>query len=322
MDLLATAFGAFLSRFFFAVPLAGSDGTWRTSPEYAMVRLLTMTPANVDVSGTTSEQLANLVDALASVGEIDPFSQVLADALAHDWGDRRFDVVLGNPPFLNQMARATTRGGRSRFGGGAYADVAAEFLALSSMLLAEGGRLGLVLPQSILASRDVGPIRELVCGAGAVRHLWWSDTRMFDAHVHVCALVVESGARPGRVSRSSGPQFHTRPAVSFAAVVGSSGVWSALVLDGDELGRAASTGGGATLGDIAVVTVDFRDQYYGLVGAVGDHLEGPPLVTSGSIDPGVCRWGERPVRFAKQRYDAPRVARRAFDFLLPMMKKR
>lgn len=59
----------------------GMGSPWQASAEYALVRLLTMTPANVDVSGTTSEQLANLVDALASVGEIDPFSQVLGDAL-------------------------------------------------------------------------------------------------------------------------------------------------------------------------------------------------------------------------------------------------
>jgi hypothetical protein len=59
----------------------GAAIPWQASPEYALVRLLTMTPANVDVTGTSSEQLANLVNALASVGEIDPFSQVLADAL-------------------------------------------------------------------------------------------------------------------------------------------------------------------------------------------------------------------------------------------------
>jgi len=59
----------------------GMASPWQASAEYALVRLLTMTPANVDVTGTTSEDLANLVDALASVGEIDPFSQVLGDAL-------------------------------------------------------------------------------------------------------------------------------------------------------------------------------------------------------------------------------------------------
>jgi hypothetical protein len=59
----------------------GMGSPWQASAEYALVRLLTMTPANVDVTGTTSEHLADLVDALAGVGEIDPFGQVLGDAL-------------------------------------------------------------------------------------------------------------------------------------------------------------------------------------------------------------------------------------------------
>jgi hypothetical protein len=58
----------------------GPDGTWQTSPEYAMVRLLTMTPANVDVSGTSSEGLAELADALSWI--IDDYGQILADVLA------------------------------------------------------------------------------------------------------------------------------------------------------------------------------------------------------------------------------------------------
>jgi hypothetical protein len=58
----------------------GPDGTWQTSPEYAMVRLLTMTSANVDVSGTSSEGLAELADALSWI--IDDYSQILSDVLA------------------------------------------------------------------------------------------------------------------------------------------------------------------------------------------------------------------------------------------------
>ncbi len=61
------------------------------------------------------------------------------------------------------------------------------------------------------------------------------------------------------------------------------------------------------LSSIASFTVDFRDVYYGLIDAVGDDVDGPPLVTTGLIDPGRCRWGERPVRFAKRRWNAPRV---------------
>lgn len=226
---------------------------------------------------------------------------VHADALALDWAGRRFDVVLGNPPFLNQMARATTRGGKSRFGGGAYADVAAEFLALSMSLLVPHGRLGLVLPQSVLSSRDVGPIRDRVRAAGALRHLWWSRTRMFDAHVHTCALVVEAAARQGRVTRAVGPSFERVGEVALGPS------WGALLLAEHEPTPLPATDG-PVLGDIADLGVDFRDQYYGLVGAVDDDVAGPPFVTSGLIDPGVCHWGERPVRFAKQRFEAPRVA--------------
>lgn len=56
----------------------GPDGTWQTSAEYAMVRILTMTPANVDVEGTSSEDLRGLADALNIGGG---YSQILSDAL-------------------------------------------------------------------------------------------------------------------------------------------------------------------------------------------------------------------------------------------------
>lgn len=57
----------------------GPDGTWQTSAEYAMVRLLTMTPANVDVSGTTSSGLAELADQLSWI--LPDYGQILADVL-------------------------------------------------------------------------------------------------------------------------------------------------------------------------------------------------------------------------------------------------
>ncbi|MGE5209748.1 MAG: N-6 DNA methylase, partial [Acidobacteriota bacterium] len=82
-----------------------------------------------------------------------------ADALATAWS-QRFDLVIGNPPFLSQLSAVTTRGGTSRHGGGPYADAAVEFLSLAAQLVdPDGGRLALVLPQSLLASRDAAPIR-------------------------------------------------------------------------------------------------------------------------------------------------------------------
>lgn len=40
---------------------------------------------------------------------------------------------------------------------------------------------------------------------------------------------------------------------------------------------------------------------------MSDEGDGAPLITSGLIDVNRCHWGARPVRFARQRYAAPRV---------------
>jgi hypothetical protein len=63
------------------------------------------------------------------------------------------------------------------------------------------------------------------------------------------------------------------------------------------------------LASIATATAGFRDEYYGLVPHVVDEPEGdlPLLVTSGLIDPGRSRWGERATRFGGHRFSHPRV---------------
>ncbi len=233
------------------------------------------------------------------------------DALQRDWGGERFDVVVGNPPFLNQLSSLTSRGGRSKFGGGPYADAAAEFLALAIRLTKPGGRVGLVLPQSLLSTRDAAAIRAAVDDAAALRWMWWSNSHMFDANVRVWAGVWEVGdqatASSRLVRRAYGPDFEELPAMAMPTT------WAGLLT-----GTSFAAHDGPTLGDIATFTVDFRDQYYGLVGAVGDQEDGPPLITSGLIEPGRCAWGERPVRFAKQRFAAPRVA---LDRLSPALQQ-
>lgn len=56
----------------------GPDGTWRTSPELALIRILTMTPANADVDGTSIATLAGIADWLGLGGG---FGQILSDSL-------------------------------------------------------------------------------------------------------------------------------------------------------------------------------------------------------------------------------------------------
>jgi hypothetical protein len=214
---------------------------------------------------------------------------VTADALRHDWNGWRFDLVIGNPPFLSQLATATTRGGASGLGGGPYADAAAEFLALGASLVEPaGGRLAFVVPQSLLSARDAEPIRRRIDDAATMVWSWWSRRRVFDADVDVCAVAFEFGRdgvarRPGRAG------------------------WGRVVTDALGIPAEPVLQAEGVLGDHVRLNANFRDEYYAMVPAVGDHPGGPPLVTSGLIDPGSSRWGERPIRFAGRSFRQPRL---------------
>jgi SAM-dependent methyltransferase len=210
------------------------------------------------------------------------------DGLSVDWSRERgpFDLVIANPPFLSQMATATSRRGASRFGGGPYANAAMEFCLAGVLSLRPGGRMVILLPQSVLTARDAAALRSAVTGAAHIVGSWWSPERPFDAEVNVCMLVFE------------------RRDVD---IPGDPAPWSSVVTEVLDVPQLALPDTGTTIGDRARATANFRDEYYALVPAVSDGAVGPPLVTSGLIDPGRCRWGERPVRFAKQRLDHPRV---------------
>lgn len=275
---------------------------------------------------------------------------VHGDALSRAW-DGAFDVIVGNPPFLSQLASATSRGASSRFGGGPYADVAVEFLALSVDLAADGGRIGLILPQSVLASRDAAPVRADVDRRCTRVWSWWSPRRHFDADVIVCALGFERRRRnrdasnddplkmdPVGMGATASASETTSPLAEPAAtgvasvpatrtarsrgrdrrrprmLRGSSpGRWTDVVTSALGIPALPPLDVDGTIGDRAVASAGFRDEYYGLVSAVVDRGQGAPLVTSGLIDPGRCRWGQTPARFARRRFEAPTVELERLD---------
>lgn len=252
-------------------------------------RFLFAVAERLAANGIEAELTGCDIDGTALAAINGAMRSIEADALAHDWAGETFDVVVGNPPFLSQMAAATTRGGASKHGGGPYADAAVEFLALAVRLARpDGGRVGLVLPQSIIGARDAAPVRAEVARMADLSWSWWAPRqRHFDASVNVCAL---GFVRPADTGADAAP-------------------WTRVVTD--RLGiphfdrRQLATAG--TLGERAELNANFRDEYYALVPAVCEGGDGPPLVTSGLIDPGVCLWGRRPMTFARRRFTHPRV---------------
>ena len=256
----------------------------------------------------------------------------VADALtlrgAADLGAESFDAVVGNPPFLGQLSRSTARSAvdrvrlRERFGAAVhrYADTALLFALLGLDLVRDGGRVALILPESVLGAADAAPARAAIGRRARPVWLWRDGGQAFAANVRTCALALEATPSAGRVTvrRATGADFAAvAPIEADAARLAQGAGWAALVADlvGAPL-LSIDLQSSVRLGAYCTATADFRDQYYGLVPFVGDDLppSRPKLVTVGMLDPARCWWGRRPARFggrafARPRVDLPRLAR-------------
>ena len=284
----------------------------------ARASLLAMLPAR-----TASATRAKVARALARhVVELDALSPKAARFLDSDG----FDLILGNPPFLNQLEKGTAAT-RARAGeiavatGGAvkrYADLAVAFLLTSLPRLAPGGRLAFVMPQSFLSTGDARGARDAALGLASLRAIWSCRESIFeDANVRVCAVAFErDGARrkSSGVRRAFGADFRALRG-SVAAPRPGDESWATLLADGFGAPRAAvtqRTEGGA-IGDIAFATADFRDQYYGLRGAIVEDGAGPRLVTTKHIDLAHCAWGSCDIRALGEKFARPTIARERLD---------
>lgn len=228
------------------------------------------------------------------------------------------DAVVGNPPFLNQLERATAQRPRERAAWcealgleagvlGPYADAAAAFLVLGMRLVRDGGRVGMVLPQSMLAARDAGGVRRMVRAWGKVVSVWVGDGSEFDAAVRACALVIERGARgSGAVARFAGPDASASGAIGGEVFAGET--WAGVLVGDGPRVRVA----GDAIETLALVTAGFRDEYYAAASLVREAAEVAAaqrcrVVTAGAIDLAACCWGERSMRIAKRAWDQPCV---------------
>lgn len=237
-----------------------------------------------------------------------------------------FDVILGNPPFLNQVENATTiaKGaatvGRLLTGDSAvrYTDVSATFLLLACELLRYGGFASLVQPQSLLSAKAAEPVRDAVLRSCALRALWVSNEHVFEASVFTCAPSLQrSGPRKSTCRRSTGKVVAPLPLITIDMDdLRRETTWSHLVAEAIGVPAADYTASG-TVGDIAESVADFT-EYYRLEGFVIEAAEAdpaapteyPPLITTGLVDLAVCTWGTQTTRIFKHKWEAPCIDRR------------
>ena len=244
-----------------------------------------------------------------------------------------FDVILGNPPFLNQLESATVSSRRLsqllkyRTDGviRGYTDLSATFLQVSSELLRPKGRMSLVQPQSLLAARDAKPARQAILKKNSLTDLWVSNEHVFeDANVYTCVPTLQAdGPRQVKLKKTTRAGIEPLPSeVVDMDTLSTQETWSQLAAAANGLPDLVLSEA-SPLSEIAEATADFRDQFYGLDGFLietsaidPDQLNDeafPRIVTTGLIDLAELKWGATTTRILKTKWEAPRVDRQGME---------
>jgi hypothetical protein len=216
-----------------------------------------------------------------------------------------FDCVLGNPPFLNAIERSGRERRRVELGAlapelGGTADEAFHFLALAMRLAKPDGRIGMVMPRTLLNAPSAEALRDPERTAWRPRfiHSLERHDLFGGSQVYVCLLAL-------------GPPGPCAVAAGGLCAEGA-------MLDSNWWRGMRAILGGRSQAQIAAPSVsDAFDVRAGMTAAeaylvkpyVADRRSGSALrlVTTGLIDPGGCSWGCRRCRYLGEDYDFPRV---------------
>ena len=163
-------------------------------------------------------------------------------------------------------------------------------------------------PMSFLATRDSESVRRVLAGSPSISSIWVCSEKVFDAAVQVTAISITLGKPTETIKIYSGRSFdYVGDTKTFTAT---EPTWSRAMTAARRFPVALLQSQGR-LCDIAEITGDFRDQYYGLADAVVENptptAEQMKLATVGLIDPGLFAWGQTSTRFTKKPFTFPVV---------------
>jgi len=216
------------------------------------------------------------------------------------WPGRRFDVVVGNPPFANAIEGLVDPSTKERLGDrfpelGGTADLSFYFLAAAHEYAEPEGAVGLVLPRTVLSAPAARALRE--------RLLWErppafihapSDALLFPGANVFVALVV--------LRRSDGCLALVGDGLVRLVGVAAENWWRAI-----HVNESADTNR-PTVGDLFEVHASMTaGEAYELLPHLceGDEASTPRFTTTGLIDPAVSHWGIKTCRYLGRRFQRP-----------------
>ncbi len=232
------------------------------------------------------------------------------DATKHFFSHRKFDIVMGNPPFANaiekevegaiQAAKQSRSDSFADLGG--TADLAYYFLARAHEFARPDGAVGFVLPRAFLSTRSSLLLRQRLRQERPPALIFApSDPFLFPgANIFVCAIVL----RQTKTCLAGVDRLES-------ITINSDNWWSDLA--GSSISIDTSTPRIADHFEIfASMTAGMAYDLCGFVIEATEQDLAIPLseqykrlVTTGLIEPGRCDWGQKKCRYLKLSFDRP-----------------
>ncbi len=234
------------------------------------------------------------------------------DSASEDGWRGGFDLVLGNPPFVNAIEGGVAaalkqflRFTHDNIGG--TADLSYYFLSGALKLVHDNGRVALVQPRAVLNS----PAARILRGnlPPTLRpNLIYAPNRsdLFVGPAVFVALIALGPDPECWVSRDDDPAT----AQWSHGLIESDNWWSAIgQLLEDGKGVAEHWSGPIVADTFSVAASMTTGDAYDVVPLVVDEPDRPfpKLVTTGLIEPGFCLWGKATCRYLKRDYTCPRI---------------
>lgn len=265
-----------------------------------------------------------------SPGEFPHWITIDDALLGWSGGEGEFDLVLGNPPFVDSESMCASDPPRRRDLARRYAtsrgnwDLASLFVERAVQLVQSGGRIGLVLPRRLLASDYAQHVQRLM-NQQTVEAIRVNDPNAFeDAVVETISLVMraEPPVEAHLIRIVNGASSHSFAQRDLRLLP--PGHWSAILAPPEpkapDLGSIftnlprlvshAFVGDGATTGE----AYRLREVIVEQDATVGESVR---LINTGTIDPFAQRWGRRLTRYLKSAWLRPVVPLDWLDEHLP-----
>lgn len=260
----------------------------------------------------------------------------LGDALLSESGvDCTFDLVIGNPPFVDSESMCAADRSRRAALTQRYEsargnwDLASLFVERAIQLARPGGRIGLVLPRRLLASDHARHVQALLRRL-TIESIRVNDSTAFeDANVETISLVLTCQPAPTRhairiVGPSNVHDFSQRdlealPPGHWSAILApptrASGrppvsQWSSVLRYAPRLSEVSVVSDGASTGE----AYRLRSVIVERIDATGEFVR---LINTGTIDPFAKRWGRQPTRYLRAAWTEPVVPLAWLEAKLP-----